>query len=175
MAKSNLKDIGPLQLLAVAFSQPDFQGKIQDELDKLRESKLIRIVDGMAVQKDESGKLIVLQASDLTSDENKLYGAVIGGLIGIGSGDAEVAQRTSDYVAERFNERYDYGLDADDLRELADTMESGDAAIILLIEHIWAQPLRNAMRDAGGMLLAQDFLSPELLISMGQEALAARH
>lgn len=173
MAESKLKDIGPLQLLAVAFSQPDFQGKIQDELNKLRESKLIRIVDGLAVQKTESGKLIVLQASDLTSEENKRYGAVIGGLIGIGTGDAEVAQKTSDYVAEQFNKRYDYGLDAEDLRELADQMEVGDAAMILLIEHVWAQPLRNAMRDAGGMLLAQDFLSPELLIGVGQEAVAA--
>jgi uncharacterized membrane protein len=175
MAESKLKDIGPLQLLAVAFSQPDFQGKIQDELDKLRESKLIRIVDGMAVQKTETGKLIVMQASDLTSEENRRYGAVIGGLIGIGSGDAEVAQQTSDYVAEHFNKRYDYGLDAEDLRELAEQMQTGDAAIILLIEHVWAQPLRNAMREAGGMLLAQDFLSPELLISMGHEALSPEH
>jgi uncharacterized membrane protein len=175
MAESKLKDIGPLQLLAVAFSQPDFQGKIQDELNKLRQSKLIRIVDGLAVQKEESSKLIVLQASDLTSEENKRYGAVIGGLIGIGTGDAEVAQETSDYVAERFNKRYDYGLDAEDLKALTDQMEVGDAAMILLIEHVWAQPFRNAMRDAGGMLLAQDFLSPELLIGVGQEALAAQH
>lgn len=172
MAESKLKDIGPLQLLAVAFSQPDFQGKIQDELNKLRESKLIRIVDGVAVQKDETGKLMVMQASDLTSEENKRYGAVIGGLIGIGSGDAKIAQQTSDYVAEHFNERYDYGLDTEDLKELESQMETGDAAIILLIEHVWAQPLRNAMRGAGGMLLAQDFLSPELLIGVGQKAMA---
>lgn len=173
MAETELKNIGPLQLLAVAFDQPNFKGDIRRELQKLRDNKLIRIVDGIAVQKDTKGKLTVIEESDLTSDENRVYGAVIGGLIGIGSGDAEIAQATSDYVAEGFHERYEYGLDKEDLEDLAKQIPNGDAAMILLIEHVWAVPLRNAMRDAGGLLLAQDFLSPELLVGMGQEVFAA--
>jgi uncharacterized membrane protein len=171
MAESELKNIGPLQLLAVAFDQPDFKGKIRAELQKLRDSKLIRIVDGLAIQKDKTGKMTVVEESDLTADENRVYGAVIGGLIGIGSGDAKVAQAVSDEVAERFHERYEYGLDKEDVADMTEHIPAGDAAIILLVEHRWAIPLRNAMREAGGLLMSQDFLSPELLIGFGREVL----
>jgi len=54
---------------------------------------------------------------------------------------------------------------------LTENIPAGDAMLILLIEHVWAIPFRNAVRDAGGVLLAQDFLSPELLISVGEEVL----
>jgi uncharacterized membrane protein len=171
MADIDLSKVGPLQILAVDFDEPAFSGKINDELQKLRDQKFIRIVDGVAVQKDASGNVIILEESDLSSEENEKYGAIIGGLIGLGSGDAEVAQLSSEYVAERFNERYEYGLDKEDLEDLTENIPAGDAVLVLLIEHVWAIPFRNAVRDAGGLLLAQDFLSPELLISVGEEVL----
>jgi len=171
MADVDLSTVGPLQILAVDFSEPTFSGKIRSELQKLRDQEMIRIVDGVAVQKDAAGDIIVLEESDLSSEENEQYGAIIGALIGIGSGDTEIAKQTSEYVAESFNERYEYGLDKQDLEDLADNIPNGDAALVLLIEHVWAIPFRNAVRDAGGVLLAQDFLSPELLISVGEEVL----
>jgi len=95
MADIDLSNVGPLQILAVDFDEPAFSGKIHDELQKLRDQKFIRIVDGVAVQKDESGNVIILEESDLSSEENEKYGAIIGGLIGIGSGDAEVARKAA--------------------------------------------------------------------------------
>ena len=174
MADLDLSTVGPLQILAVDFSEPTFSGKIRDELQKLRDHEFIRIVDGIAIQKDASGNVIVLEESDLSSEQNEQYGAIIGALIGLGSGDVEIAQQNSAYVAERFNERYEYGLDKEDLEDLTDNIPNGDAVLVLLIEHVWAIPFRNAVRDEGGILLAQDFLSPELLISVGQEALQHR-
>jgi len=171
MADVDLSTIGPLQVLAVDFSEPTFSGKIRDELQKLRDQEFIRIVDGIAVQKDGAGDVVVLEESDLSSEENEQYGAIIGGLIGLGSGDTAVAEQTSQYVAESFNERYEYGLDKEDLEDLTDSIPTGDAVLVLLIEHVWAIPFRNSVRDAGGMLLAQDFLSPELLVSVGEEVL----
>jgi hypothetical protein len=34
-------------------------------------------------------------------------------------------------------------------------------------EHTWAIPLRDALRASGGIMVAQDFLSPEALIGLG--------
>ncbi len=39
--------------------------------------------------------------------------------------------------------------------------------MMLVVEHVWAIGFRNAMRDSGGILIAQDFLSPEALIAVG--------
>ena len=41
--------------------------------------------------------------------------------------------------------------------------------MMLVIDHQWAIPFRNAMRAQGGILISQDFLSPEALIALGAE------
>jgi uncharacterized membrane protein len=173
MDKLNLKDIGPLQILAVAFHKPDFKGRIREELQKLRDQKFIRIVDGIAVQKNDKGEIAAIEESDISQDESKTFGAVIGGWIGLGSGNQMTAMKASEEMAEKFNERYQFGLDKDDLMEMAADIPNGDAAIVLLVEHRWLIPFRNEMRNAGGTLLAQDFLSPELLMTIGQQSAAA--
>jgi len=169
MDKLDLKNIGPIQLLAVAFRKPVFKGKINDELQKLRDEKMVKIIDGVAIQKTESGEIKTLEASDLTATESMEFGAVIGGFIGLGSGSTTTAMQTSEEMAEKFHKRYEYGLDKEDIEDMAEGIPKGDAALILLIEHRWLIPLRNAMRDAGGILLAQDFLSPELLMTLGKQ------
>ena len=173
MDKLDLKNIGPLQILAVAFHRPDFKGKIREELQKLRDQKFVRIVDGLVIQKNDAGEIAAIEESDLTRNQSKQYGAMIGGWIGLGTGSTTTAMQTSKHMAEKFSERYQFGLDKEDLQEMAADLPKGDAALILLIEHEWLTPLRNAMRDEGGTLLAQDFLSPELLMSVGQTAVAA--
>ena len=41
--------IGPVQLLVLGFSQPDFHGGIIAELERLRASDTVRVVDSLAV------------------------------------------------------------------------------------------------------------------------------
>jgi uncharacterized membrane protein len=167
---TELGKIGPIQVLAVTFDRDDaFRGKIREELDKLKRQNFIRLVDATLVHKDDQGKLTVVKESDLTSDEATEYGAVIGALIGLGSGDEATMERSSRAMAEAFHERYEYGLDKEDLEDMAESMPSRSTALMLLIEHLWAIPLRNAMREAGGRLVAQDFLSPEVLVSIGRQ------
>jgi uncharacterized membrane protein len=172
MKEVRLEDIGPLQLLAVSFTEPTFSGAVNNELQKLRDQKLVRIVDGVVVHKDASGKISALEQSDLSADENMEYGEVIGSLIGLGTGNIDIAIQSSTDVAEAFHQRYEYGLDKADIEDLAEQMPENTAVMWLLIEHRWLLPLRNAMREQGGALLSQDFLSPELLMSLGKAGAA---
>lgn len=66
-------------------------------------------------------------------------------------------------------DEYEYGMDADGLSTIADDIPRGGAAMMLVIDHQWAIPFRNAMRAQGGILISQDFLSPEALITLGAE------
>ena len=61
--------IGPVQLLVVSFDKPDFSGEILEELKRLRENEVIRLIDALAVQKGLDGSLAVLQWSDLSIEE----------------------------------------------------------------------------------------------------------
>ena len=49
--------IGPVQLIVLGFSEPNFHGEIIAELERLRESDLVRVIDSLAVYKDEVGRL----------------------------------------------------------------------------------------------------------------------
>ena len=44
--------IGPVQLLVLGFEHPEFHGEIVAELEKLRESDTVRVIDALAVYKD---------------------------------------------------------------------------------------------------------------------------
>jgi hypothetical protein len=50
---------------------------------------------------------------------------------------------------------------------LLDELPDGSSALVLAIEHLWAVPLRDAVRDAGGIVLAHRSLTPEDLIALG--------
>ena len=70
--------IGPVQLLVVRFDEPNFTGEVIEELTRLRESNVIRLIDALAVQKSLDGDLTAVQWSDLSIDEAEGLGAVIG-------------------------------------------------------------------------------------------------
>ena len=76
--------IGPVQLIVLGFSRPDFHGEIIAELERLRENDTIRVIDSLAVYKDADGELEVEHLSNLSEQEAIEYGTKIGALIGLG-------------------------------------------------------------------------------------------
>src|SRR5256886_10550998 len=76
--------IGPVQLIVLGFNHPDFHGEIVAELERLRESDTVRVIDALAVYKDAAGELEVEHLSNLTQDEAIELGSKVGALIGLG-------------------------------------------------------------------------------------------
>ncbi|MCH7901777.1 MAG: DUF1269 domain-containing protein [Acidobacteria bacterium] len=159
--------IGPLQLLVIGFTDPKLDGSILGELEAASESGAIKVVDVLGVYKDESGDVLAAEATDLTEDEAMVYGAWVGALVGLGAGGAEGAEIGAVAGAISALDEYEYGLDAESILRIADDIPLGGAAMLAVIEHRWAIGLRDAMRASGGILIAQDFLSPEALIALG--------
>src|SRR5829696_8429516 len=76
--------IGPVQLIVLGFNHPDFHGEIIKELERLRESDTVRVIDALAVHKDADGEIEVLHLSNLSKDEAIEVGSKVGALIGLG-------------------------------------------------------------------------------------------
>src|SRR6201995_4858672 len=76
--------IGPVQLIVLGFNHPDFHGEGIAELERLRASNTVRVIDSLAVYKDADGELEVEHLSNLTQDEAIELGSKIGALIGLG-------------------------------------------------------------------------------------------
>jgi uncharacterized membrane protein len=76
--------IGPVQLVVLGFEHPDFHGEIIAELERLRNSDTVRVIDSLAVYKDAAGDIEVEHLSNLSRDEAIELGTTIGALIGMG-------------------------------------------------------------------------------------------
>ena len=165
----DFEHIGPIQMMVIGFDEDaEYQGLILDELDSLTARGLIRVIDLQFVKKDEAGDLVAIQGSDLTDEEAIEFGAVIGGLIGLGAGGEEGAVEGMESGALAVVDDA-YGLTLDDITEIASGLEPGQAVGMLLFEHSWAARLKQAIRTTGGYPIAQGFLTPEALMMVGRE------
>jgi len=160
--------IGPVQLIVLGFTQPDFHGEIIAELERLRESDMVRVIDSLAVYKDEQGELEIEHLSNLSEDEAIELGSKIGALIGLGIEGEEGMEAGAVAGAEQV--KADGGVNVFTEQEGWDILEdipNGSAAALLLLEHHWAVPLRDAIARAGGFRLSDGFISPLDLVEIG--------
>ncbi len=159
--------IGPVQLLVLGFSHPDFHGEVIAELERLRESDTVRVIDAMAVHKDAEGEIEIAHLSNLSKDEAIELGSKIGALIGLGIEGEEGAETGALTGAEAAAED---GINVFTDQEAWDVLEdipNDSAAALILIEHHWAVPLRDAIARAGGFRLSDGFISPLDLVEIG--------
>jgi uncharacterized membrane protein len=158
--------LGPVQLLVIGFDDPKFTGKIRAELDRLRESEIVRLVDLLVVEKDEDGTITRSQASDLSGDEMQELGATVGALIGLGAGGDEESMEAGAILGASATAD-GHVLGEGDSWYVDDAIPPGTAAAVALIEHRWAIPLRESIRDANGFLLADAWIHPVDLVAVG--------
>jgi uncharacterized membrane protein len=148
----------------VSFAEPDFRGEVLEELKRLRDSGVVRLIDALVVQKDLDGDLAAVQWSDLSVEESEEFGAVVGALLGLGMAGTEGMEAGA--IAGAKAGADGHVLDAE-MWDVADLIEPGSAAAVALIEHVWARPLRDAIARAGGIPLSDAWVHPIDLIEIG--------
>jgi uncharacterized membrane protein len=158
--------IGPVQMIVLGFKQPDFHGDIIAELQRLHDEDTVRVIDALAVHKDADGEIEVQHLSNLTKQEAAEVGSVIGALVGLGIEGDEGATRGAALGAEAAAD----GVEVFSDQQAWDVLEeipNDSAAAIVLLEHHWAVPLRDAIVRAGGFRISDGFVSPLDLVEVG--------
>ena len=158
--------IGPVQLIVLGFEHPEFHGEIIAELERLKESDTVRVIDALAVHKDADGEIEVAHLSNLSKDEAIELGSKVGALIGLGIEGEEGMYAGAEAGAEAAAD----GISAFSDEEAWDVIEeipNDSAAALLLIEHHWAVPLRDAIARANGYRISVGFISPLDLVEIG--------
>ena len=153
-----MTQIGPVQLVAIGFGpEATFEGRIMAELARLEQSGTIRLLDLLFVRKEEDGDLVALdyQGEDL--------GGIVGALLGFEfEGNGEAARSPSD-------ESHAFGLASEQIEAMGAGLEPGYSAGFLLVEHVWAKQFKEAVRGAGGVPIAEGFLTPEAIARVALE------
>ncbi len=156
-------EIGPLQLVVIGFDDDDNgRGQIKEELAAASGRGAIRLLDVLFVHRDHQGSLAVIEDSDLNEAELVEYGRALKRLFSLaatpGSGGNK-GKSGSKAV----------GLKASDVKAVANKIKPGTAAALLLFEHAWAAGLAAAANEAGGRVLAQGFLTSDVVYGMGED------
>src|SRR6478735_7614950 len=159
--------IGPVQLLVLGFSEPDFHGEILEELERLRESDAVRVIDALTVWKDADGAIEVMHLSNLSKDEAIELGSKVAALIGLGIEGEEGMEAGAAIGAEAVAEKGIEFFSDEDAWDVLEEIPNDSAAALLLIEHHWAVPLRDAVVRAGGFRISDGFISPLDLVATG--------
>jgi hypothetical protein len=149
---------GPIQLLVIAFADGKFDGRVLEELRRLREGDAVRLLDLLFVSKDDDGAIVELEMTDLSDEESVEYGALVRELFGAGDdgGTAGRPRPTAAAVAQNGSL-----LDLTEVWFLADVIPAGMAAAVVLLEHRWAVSLRDAVEAADGHDLVDTWVHPQ--------------
>ena len=160
--------IGPVQLIVLGFRNPDFHGEIIAELERLRADDMVRVIDSLAVYKDAHGELEVEHLSNLTKEEAIELGSKVAALIGLGIEGEEGMEAGAQAGAEAAAEGDLHPIsDNEEVWDVLEDIPNDSAAALILLEHHWAVPLRDAIARAGGFRIADGFISPLDLVAIG--------
>jgi hypothetical protein len=142
--------IGPVQLIVLGFDHPDFRGEILGELERLRGNDAVRVIDALALYKDADGEFELVELGGEAAD----LGLVLATLVGLAIEGEEGEEREHE--------------DGDgDGWDVLDDIPRDTGAALLLVEHHWAVPLREAIARAGGYRIGDGFISPLDLVETG--------
>ncbi len=162
--------LGPVQMLIVGFEGDNFDGSIMEELDRLKEHDIVRLIDLMFVKKNEDGELETAHRTDLSPEEAEQFGAIVGALVGFGAEGEEGAEYGAVAGAAELEDGHVFDDDA--VWYLGDAIPEGTAAAVALLEHRWAIPLRDKIAKAGGLTLSDAWVHVADLVAVGALAKA---
>jgi uncharacterized membrane protein len=167
--------VGLLQLVLIRFPDERQTRPIAQELNAMRKSGLIRLVDMMYLSKDPNGELKTHEISDLAQTQKAEYGYILNGLLGLRK--AYATGGNADEIAAAMSQTPgDFKLSNEQVQKMAEDIPIGGAAMLILFEHLWAIKFKEACLNAGGQLVTQGLLSPEAMAFAGttlEDAVAA--
>jgi len=132
-----MAELGPVELLFVEFPGNQFTGEIIPALSELVEQGTIRVIDLVFVAKDGDGNAVGIELEDLPSDSKGAF--------------SELVETLESLISD------------EDVEDLSEALEPNSSAAIMLFEHTWAVPFRDALAGSGGRLVARLPITEEAL------------
>ena len=152
----------PLQLIALTFRLgADAESRLLAEVDRIEGRGALRVLDVVFLAKGLDGTVEGLEVGD-----NEDFGSLLASIAPSGSpGDGRSA--AGDGAAGE-----PAGSALAGVQALANSVAPGTAVAFLLVEHLWAGPVVDAVSAAGGALVSDDFLAGDASLAIAAEVAA---
>jgi hypothetical protein len=120
---------GPIDYLVLQFENEKLKGDIIPTIVELVESKTIKVIDLVIIQKDQDGKHEVVELQELDSETLAIYDPLHAEVSGL--------------------------IQVEDIDAIAEKLDNGTTAAAFLFENLWAIKFKEAVLKADGKLLEQ--------------------
>jgi hypothetical protein len=153
-----------VQLLAYRFDRgAEFEGRLVGALERIESGGTLRIREVLFVGRDpETGDLFAV------AGRGTQQGSLVAPLLSFRLDPGERGRAT-----ERALRAYDRGADPNPLRVLGETLAPGGAVAAVLVEHVWAHAVDDAVERTGGAALLSAFVAGSELTELSSELTAA--
>jgi uncharacterized membrane protein len=132
-----MASMGPVEYVVIGFPGNRFKGEIVPALAELVDNDVIRIIDVAFIKKDADRNITMFEYDTL--DDVLAFG--------FADVDGEAGGVLND----------------EDLELAAETLEPDSSAALIVWEHRWAARVAQAIRDAGGRIIAGERVPDEIV------------
>lgn len=126
---------GPIDYVVIGFDSSEFDGSVIKTLEDAVNKGIIAVIDLAVIAKDKEGVITQAEVANLGNEEMSVY-------------------------LQKYKSAEEM-LNDDDVKEIADLMDNNTMAAVLIIEHLWAKPLKQALIDKKGYLVAEGRIHPD--------------
>jgi DNA-binding NarL/FixJ family response regulator len=152
----------PLQLIALTFRLgADAESRLLAEVDRIEGRGALRVLDVVLLAKGQDGTVEGLEVGD-----NEDFGSLLASIAPSGSQHEGRSAAGNGAASETA------GSGMAGVQALANSVDPGTAVAFLLVEHLWAGPLVDAVSAAGGALVSDDFLAGDVSVAIAAEVAA---
>lgn len=151
------------KLIVALYSSEDRATVVFDMIHQMNQMETIKVIDAATLVKDIDGKIHIRETKELTVKKGARRGAVVAGLVGAIFPPAFLASAVvGGGLGAAIGKLRDTGIKSDDFKAIADQMDVGNAAVLVLAEDDWVAPIENALKSNEAKLIVQP-ISDEVL------------
>ena len=128
--------IGPVDVAVLLFEGNNFNGEVAPALADLHSAGTVRVIDLAFVRRDADGTTAFLEVED-----------------------ADVAEAYARIHADELDL-----LSDNDLTQIAESLDPGSSALVVVFENTWVAGLARAIRESRGQLLSLERVPRESVL-----------
>ncbi|MFC9299116.1 DUF6325 family protein [Streptomyces sp. NPDC057011] len=124
--------MGPVEFIVLAFPEEQLRVPAVEAVMGLRKTGVVRLIDGLVTTRTAAGEVLAAEFDEFLELRGLLTGRDAVRLIG-----------------------------PEDVKEAAGLLERGSCALLLVVEHVWAEDAAIAVRAAGGRIVGSVRIPPD--------------
>jgi uncharacterized membrane protein len=157
--------LGPVQLVVLRFDDAALPHELINQLHRWRADGTIRLVDAVFVAKNDQGDLVKIRDCRFSPEDAVLRGLLSSTLFE----PRDERRRRSAELGALAADAGEFGLNRDDIDQIADLIPRNSAAALVLLEHLWAIDLKERVIQANGTVIAHGWITPSTLTANGDD------